>query len=284
MIGFALIFGAYTLSTFGQPRLEQPAGVASATAAPRVAIKVDDSDGNGIEDWRDTFVSTAPVMLDEMASSTYTPPDTITGKLGVQFIQDLIQSRTYGPFGRSEEEVIADTVTSLEEQTTNELYGVRDISIMETWEDADVRNYANAMAGAIERNDIAGLQGEIEILNDILNRDQTNRIEELKALVGVYERTRDDSLKVPVPKIFVKQHLDLINTYHAIYNDIAGMALSIEDPTVALLRMKRYEEDALGLRLALENMYFALESHAALFTSNDAALFFVAFSPNNQTQ
>lgn len=95
---------------------------------------------------------------------------------------------------------------------------------------------------------------------------------------------RDESLLVPVPKLFLKQHLDLINTYEAIYKDIYAMTLSLEDPAVALLRIKRYEDDALGFSLALQNMYDALEPHAGLFTANDPALLFANFNQSNLVQ
>lgn len=283
LIGFALVFGAHTLSTFGQPRLQQPAAVAAATVVPRIAIEVTDNDGNGIEDWRDAFVDAAPVILDE-AVSVYVPPETLSGQIGVTFLQDLIQSRSGGPFSRTEEEIISDTVANLEKETASRLFGIRDITVLNTWTDLDIKNYANAMAGAVERNNVAGLENELYILRDVLTRNQVERLDDLKILAGVYERTRDDSLAVPVPAIFVKQHLDLINTYQAIYTDVTGMTLSIEDPAYALLRIKRYEDDVLGLRLALENMYTALEPYASLFSANDAAVFFVSFSPNNQAQ
>lgn len=95
---------------------------------------------------------------------------------------------------------------------------------------------------------------------------------------------RDESLLVPVPRVFLKQHLDLINTYEAMYQDISAMALSVEDPAVALLRIKRYREDALGLGLALQNMYDALEPHAGLFSANDPAVLFANFNSDNVTQ
>jgi hypothetical protein len=279
VIGFALVFGAYTISTFGQPRFEQAATVA-AVVKPRLAVAVTDTDGDGVEDWRDAFFTTEPVVLTDEDIS-YEPPTTLTGRLGVNFVQEVLEAKTYGPFARTNEEIITDVVSDLESETRVSLYDTVDASILQKWTTVDIRNYANAMAGAIERNNVSGLKGELEILNDILVKGNTGRVDELTTLAGVYKGTRDDSLAVPVPSIFVKQHLDLINTYNAIYNDISGMTLSINDPMVTLVRLKTYEDDALGLRLALENMYSALLPYSAVFTADDAAVLFVQFSPNN---
>ena len=93
-------------------------------------------------------------------------------------------------------------------------------------------------------------------------------------------RTRDDSLLVPVPRIFIKQHLDLINTYHALQGSISALSLSAEDPAVALLHIKRYEDDARGLAYALENMSLTLAAYPELFTADDQATIFTYFNSN----
>jgi hypothetical protein len=89
---------------------------------------------------------------------------------------------------------------------------------------------------------------------------------------------RDTALEIPAPAFAVKQHLDLINTYHALHQSISSMALSGEDPALALIRIKRYQDDALGLSIALENMYDTLTPYASLLGPDDPALLFVLFS------
>lgn len=95
---------------------------------------------------------------------------------------------------------------------------------------------------------------------------------------------RDESLLVPVPKLLLKQHLDLINTYEAVYKDIYAMTYSLEDPAVALMRIKRYEDDVLGLGVALQNMYDSLQPYAGLFSVSDPALLFASFNNDSLVQ
>lgn len=285
IVGFALVAGAYTISSIKTPRTypvaEQQATVGSAVTQ-RTAITVLDEDNNGIEDWRDEFVTTEPIFLDNTSAEDYELPTTLTGKLGINFMQDIIRAKQYGDFGRSEQEVIDDTIKALEIETSHELYDVLNIKIMREWTDDDIRNYANLIANAIVSNDVPGVRDELLILQDILNRKDESRFEELETLANVFKNTRDDTLAVPVPAFLVKEHLDLINTYHAVHTDIAAMQYSFEDPTYTLLRLKRYEEDSLGLYYALQNMYRALIPYAHLFESSDPAVLFVTFSQNVQ--
>ena len=280
IIGFALILGAYTISNFSvQRELPQQASVTAAKAQPRTAITVVDNDANGIEDWRDEFVTTEPVRL-ARATTTYTPPDTLTGELGINFMENIIRARGYGPFGRSDEEVINDTVDVLNKTTAHDIYDTPDITVMSAWEDQDIANYANSVAGAIMQNDLPNLEGELFILQDILTSNDTSRITELSSLAEAYKRNRDAVLATPVPAFLVKEHLDLINTFHAIHKDIEAMTAAVDDPAFALLRLKRYEDDATGLSLALENMLIGLVDYSHLFSANDPAMLFIIFSPN----
>ncbi len=283
VVGFALVGAAYTISSIGaEKEIPQPASVKASEPEARVAIAVVDEDQNGIEDWRDEFVTTEPIILNQTASTSYTPPDTLTEELGINFMENIIRARGYGPFGRSDEEVIDDTVNVLSQATAHDIYDTPDIFILEQWTDQDIVNYANAIAGAITRNDLADSEGELLILQSILTEGDTGRITELNSLAEAYARNRDDALNTPVPAFLVKEHLDLINTFHAIHKDIEAMAVAVDDPAFALLRLKRYEDDASGLGYAMQNMFFALDDYAHLFEVTDPATLFVIFSPDFQ--
>ncbi|MEN9922483.1 MAG: hypothetical protein RL097_760 [Candidatus Parcubacteria bacterium] len=278
LIGFALVAGAYLMSDFNKRELAVPVAQLATSTPQRVAIAVTDTNDNGIEDWRDEFVTTAPIILNE-STSTYSLPDTLTGKMSISFMENVIRSKTYGPFGRTEDEVINTTIKNLASETEITLYDTPDISIITEWDDADIRNYANTVASVILNNSIES-EGELNILYDVLQSNNQQRISELEAVANVYKNYRDDTIKVPVPAFLAKEHLDLINSYHAIHQDIAAMAIVFDDPAVSLLRLKRYQDDATGLGLSLQNMYFALEPYARLVTAEDPATLFVLFNPD----
>lgn len=278
VVGFAMVAGAYVLSNFGQSNFKtQPAAV--VVAQPRVAIEVRDEDNNGIEDWRDEFITTAPIILDQ-ATTTFEMPDSVTGQLGIDFIESLIRTKTAGPFGPTQDELVDQAVDRLTAEAVYELYDVPDIEVVTNWNEQDLLNYANTVALTIMNNNVNGGRGEIDILSDALRDIDPNQdyIAELKQISEAYKNMRDTALTIPVPTLAVKQHLDLVNTFHALHRSIGTMAQAAEDPALALVRIKRYQDDALGLQLALENMYLTLEPYAALVGPDDPALLFVLFS------
>ena len=282
LIGVALVAGAYLISNHKRPVINQTANVQQAVTTPRVSVAVTDNNNNGIEDWRDEFIDTKPITITSSSSSasTYVPPDTLTGKTGIEFMQNIVLAKSYGPFGSSQDKIIENTVDYLAKSTEVDLYDTPDISIMEKWDDRDIVNYANTLAAILKNNSKPDLDAEINILKDILDSGDDSRLGELKELAAVYKSYRVDTLKLPVPKFLAKEHLDIINTYNAIYNDITAMIKAYDDPAVTLLRLKRYQDDVDGMYYALQNMFLALEPYAGLFTVDDPAVLLVAFSPD----
>ncbi len=281
IIGFAIVAGAFTLKNFGKPSTPPPnlqvAGVAEAPV--RVVIDVSDSDKNGIEDWQDQFVKSTSITIKPEATEEYEPPNTLTGQVGVSLFEDIIRAKGYGPVGRSQEQIVTDTVDQINPYASDTIIDVRQIITSQDSSPQAIRTYANAHADAILNNNVPGLKNELLILNDILSEQNSEKIESLDKIKQIYLGTRNDVLKLPVPSILVKEHLDLINVYNALYHDVDAMTNSLNDPMLSLVRLKRYEEDADGLALAFRNIFEAIEPYAATFERNDSALLFVDLIP-----
>lgn len=282
VVGAALVAGAYTIANFGDPIATLPASSIQSEAPARIAIPVTDKDENGIEDWRDGFFTAKPIELRGATSSPYIPPTTLTGQLGISLFQNVVRSRNAGALGKTDEEIVATTAATLSQEVSDTIYGLADILIIEEWTDADIRNYANTMGGILLNSKAGEHENEIDIYNDIMTRGQSERMSELEVIRDDYLMFRDESLKVPVPRLLVKQHLDLINTYNAMYSDVNAMTLGYKDPVVTLMRLKRYGDDSLGLAYALQNMNQSLQMHSSLFSQNDPAMFFSQFNQVNR--
>jgi len=285
LIGIALVSGAYVISNFGKPSAPRSSATVaiSPTLLERSFIPVVDADGNGIEDWREEFVLREgiilPVVLDEI---TYEPPTTLTGKVSEQFFESILRSKING-IGPTNSDIVtrtADTITRV--SVTDGLYNTSNIIVVPTTNSA-IRTYANTMGLSITSNDIKiGYENELTIMQRALENEDDSELKKLIPHTSMYKALRDEALKTPTPQSLVKQHLDVINAYHALYKNLSDMQLAFEDPMVSLMRVKRYQDDALGLKNSLVNLYNALVPHAGLFTREDPAVVFAAFSPNFQ--
>lgn len=284
VIGLAIVFGAYTLSNFGKP-YATPSETQTATVAvapERVIIPVIDSNEDGIEDWREDFVDNTPSIYKKEADQEYIVPETLTDQVGISFLQSYIQSEGQGPLGKSKELLVDDTVDRLTAYAADKIYSVRDIIVSNDESEQAVREYANQLAEVVIINNDPTLQHELDMMKEAVDTRDYAKAERLVKLAQVYAKTRDGALSIPVPPQLTKQHLDFINVCNAVYNDIEAMSKSLDDPMLSLIRLKRYEDDALGLAYAMENLYLGIEPYAGVFQKDDSALLFVSFSPNFQ--
>lgn len=277
LVGFAMVAGAYVISHFGEPSTQVSNSVYAVNneAPKRVFIPTADANSDGLEDWQDQFVSAPAVNLDTTNTEEYIPPDTLTGQLGVSIMEGIITAKGAGSIGKNETTVVNDAIKQLARvATSDKIYDVRDIIIDNNYSDESIRNYGNTLANILINQSVPGLENELILLRDYLESGQADDLNKLNQLANIYKNYRDETLNTPVPKLFVKEHLDLINVYNAIYQDIETMTKAGEDPMLPYVRLKRYEDDVNGLSLAFKNVYEALVPHARVFGMNDSAMMF----------
>jgi len=284
LIGFALIAGSYVVSNFGKNAEPITANIYTATTplAPRIFIPIVDSDQNGVEDWREDFVSETPLIIDESTSTVpYEMPTSLTDQVGIQLFQSILEAKTMGKVGPSQTEIIQKAADQLRKTVKDVIYGPNNVTTIPLSPTA-VRTYGNTMAQIILNNNQPDSENELTILDRAVKSEDPEELKKLNPLALMYKNLRDQSIATPVPEPFLKQHLDLINTYQALYKNLSDMQLVFSDPVVALMRVKRYQDDAIGLSLALQNIYNMVLPYASVFESNDPAVLFVVFDPNYQ--
>ena len=284
LIGFALIAGSYVVSNFGKNAEPITANIYTATTplAPRIFIPIVDSDQNGVEDWREDFVSETPLIIDESTSTVpYEMPTSLTDQVGIQLFQSILEAKAMGKVGPSQTEIIQKAADQLRKTVKDVIYGPNNVTTIPLSPTA-VRTYGNTMAQIILNNNQPDSENELTILDRAVKSEDPEELKKLIPLALMYKNLRDQSIATPVPEPFLKQHLDLINTYQALYKNLSDMQLVFSDPVVALMRVKRYQDDAIGLSLALQNIYNMVLPYASVFESNDPAVLFVVFDPNYQ--
>ncbi len=285
VVGFALVAGSYTISNFGKSTKiiepNTPIYAINTTSSERGFIPVNDADQNGIEDWQEEFAPRTPLQIDiePQSVSEYEIPDTVTDQMSIQLFQSVLRAKGRGNVGPTPEQVVADTATLLQNTVIKDrLYDQTALTKVENTPEA-IRVWGNALAISLTNRNVPGSEAELVILDRAIRSEDAQELEKLEPLIAMYKGLRDDAISTPVPQGFEKQHLDLINVYNAVYTTLDGMKLVFNDPVVALLRVKRYQDDAAGLAYALHNMYNTLVPHAGVFMSDDPVFVFAAFSP-----
>jgi hypothetical protein len=282
-VGGGLVLMALVLNNLESslsPQVAQIAPVRSIdTSLPdRTFIPVVDTNSDGVEDWREEFVMQAPIELPATGTvAAFEMPTAVTDQVGIQVFESMLMTKANAQFAQTNEAIVSKTTDKLSTLASDTLYTTRDITTIPT-DPVAIRRYANMMGQSLINNNVVGSEGELEIVYAALQTNNPAQLEQLAPLATMYQKLRDEALATPVPERFATDHLNLVNAYHAMYRNLTDFGLIFDDPLVALLRIKRYQDDATALSLILSAMYRNAAPFASLFTEEDPAMVFTAFS------
>lgn len=282
LIGISLILGALVIKNFGETPQNVTESTVTAKTIPttipeRDFISVTDSNNDGVEDWREEFVMQEPIELPTSTTTVaFAMPNTVTDQVGMQIFESFIRSKTNNIPTQSNEDIVAKTAGRIQGVAQDTLYTARDVTIIAT-DPVAIRRYGNTMGQSMINHNVVS-EGELEIMYQAVQTSDEAKLAELAPLAEMYRKLRDDAIATPVPDRFVEEHVLLINAYHAMYRNLTDFQIVFKDPIIALLRIKRYQDDATALGIAMNRMYRNAAPFASLFREDDPAMVFTVFS------
>ena len=253
IFGVLLIVSAYIFGTYSTPSNDE----ATTQKVGREYVKPEDKDSNGVPDWQDNLLGDDSIDIAENASSTYKKPTSVTGRFGVSFFEDMLRSKMYGVFGKTNEELASTSADKLRREAMDELFSEEDIAVFDTTDSLVLKTYGNQVATILTSHPNKG-ESELYILQDYLRYENKETLTKLEPIALAYTTMVKDLLEMQVPNRYTKQHLDLLNALNAVREDIRGMQKIDEDAMYSLLRTKRYEDDVLGMANAVKNLFNTL--------------------------
>ncbi len=270
VFGLLLVGSAFWLSPEREVATPDPRFEVVAGPAPeRSFIAVSDEDGDGIADWKHTL----PELPDE--SDTVSATSTHTATVAVDMLEQLMQSNM--KFGAADPNIVAGYAESyVSTLAADTLYTEADIVTNPNTDTAAHRTYGNLVAEITFANAVTKqVDDEVTLLDRVVASKDSEAIGDLALIAASYEGITNDLLEAPVPVSLIEEHLDLINAANALAVDVHAFTSVETDPLYALVRIRRYREDALGLYQAISNLYLAIDAAGVTWTDSDSASKFI---------
>ncbi len=276
VVGVGLVCAAWWLNTLNATAQNNPA-VATGIVATRSGITVTDRNRDGIEDWKEPFLTASPVILsDDVGSSSRS--GTLTERAGISLMERYLLSRASGSLGESDEALVGSVSSELAAQIQEQPYDRFDVIVSTIETPASIRDYANAAALAITSSEGSQMTHELLLLQKFVQTSSPDDAAALRAKADIYRRYRDQFLALPVPASLADEHLQLVNVFNVLANDIDAFTMVEADPIRSLIHLNRYEVSVEALAQGMKAMYDALEDNAPSFSANDPGLYFANFS------
>ena len=274
-MGMIVVLGAFLVTQ--KSEVPKEAGTVVSALPDRKSIEPIDSDGDGIEDWKEDLQARVIASIQVPTSTPgdtstllYEPPTTFTGKFAEAFFTDYIAGKAQNEEGIDKELIVENAIKAIDANARSRTYQVRDITIIPDSPEA-VKQYGNRIAHIITRtsNDTGTTESEILILKRALETKNPEALQELAPIREAYAKFVAETLKVPVPASFSLSHLALLNSYEAIRTDVSTMEQAFTDPILSLARLQHYEADATSLFESLKRIATALIAHGVTYENDE---------------
>lgn len=258
------------------------AGAATTAVLPvseRTYIAMDDTNSNGMSDWRETFATTLQteraVRPDEIDGNTYEKPSTVTGQMAESLFENIIRIQKDGAAPEElTEQFIATAVTQAHQIQTSPQYSQQDITVVQT-NRSSIRQYGNAVAEAILSHTPREIP--VQIFMEAVKNNRHEELGKLDALHEVQKSAVDAVRLVPVPDILTNHHLNLINALSRKAFDTHALRHMNTDPMLALVRMGEIEHTFTAEMLANRSIMEVLRANNITYKKNEPGAFFTLF-------
>jgi hypothetical protein len=272
-----MVVGAWSLNALQTAIPNESTAAIVSAVAPRSPIDVRDSNGDGVEDWKEPFLTASPVFLSR--DDDFLRTDNLTQNVGITLVEQLLLQQASGLPSAGSGAIVAEAIGNAEALLPSMAAPtLASLTIIDDTTTSTLRSYANTLATILESSTAGGARHELLAARDAATLGGEQYQKEVLAVAAMYDRAYEQTIGLPVPEVFQAEHLALATALNSLRTDIRDLATPLNDPLKALVRLKTYEQNALALGLALQGLHRALLPYPTLFTADDAALYFARFA------
>jgi len=276
VVGVVIIGGAFYLR--GQTEV-LPTGILSVSGSPtRGSIAETDKNNNGINDWEESLqtltINSASKTGTAIAAGGDYEPKTLTDRFAQKFFEEYTTSDASGSSDPAAQQAFLNSsIAQLSGEALDTPYTQKDIRIGDSSPQA-LRDYGNNISDIVNRYSGASTENELTVFARVIDNDNAKDYQTLTNISTAYSKVLADTLVLAVPPELASSHLLLVNAYLAVQADVAAMANAKTDPLYALVRVKRYEEDAKALYAVFNTIYSYLYSSGVRYASDEPGSIF----------
>ncbi|MBP6948454.1 MAG: hypothetical protein KBC41_01195 [Candidatus Pacebacteria bacterium] len=247
----------------------------------------EDSDNNGIPDWRDLALSTlststkntlASQKVDPLIKQRLEDPKNITASFSKNMYINSSYVQKNGNITEEEKKkIIAETMKQEISKIVIQEYKVNDLIITSSDSIESKKKYGNALGSLIKKATVYEIGGgDVEILKVYIEKKDTSLLQNFTDKKENLEGLIKTMLTIPVPYSAIPYHLLALNRISEYKTILEGFETTDSDPVRSTIAFNMYYPNIKGLFFALNNMrdYFNIEN--VIFKESEAGYVFTS--------
>ena len=107
-----------------------------------------------------------------------------------------------------------------------------------------ITDYGENLGNISIRNKPLGTKNEIGVIMKVVQSQDSSQINELSDIIATYKKITGELIQMPVPKTFVRAHIDLVNGVGGIAQALIEIKNVSNDPVSGLVALQIYVKNA----------------------------------------
>ncbi len=254
-----------------------------------------DTDGDGLKDWEESLIGTNPQNKDTDGDSTSdgdevsasrdpkkagpndkasteqsplvvntvpTEDNTLTAQVSKNFFAQYLLAKQGGQEVTPEMaiEIAESVMQNIPVESNAKQYEIKDIKVVPKTLESQTA-YIETFIRILKANPPKSKENEIDIVTRAIESQDPSDIKKIEQIVQAYKNILTETLKIPVPKDLVPDHMIYINALSSMYTDLSEMSLVLEDPMRGYIGYSHYQKDALVLKIGFEGIQKYFDSN-----------------------
>src|SRR3989339_375785 len=195
------------------------------------------------QNWQDELTNVVP-STNQVATKEDLSENGVTDTVATTLISNYIALKQNGSLtGESAQKLIDQTIEYVEKNSSQTaLISESGLNIVSDNGKTSISQYGENLGMIFKTNKPKVVRNEMEIITQIVESKDSNKMSDLNTIIAVYEKILAELIKMPVPKSFVKAHLDMTNGVKGMIMALTEIKSVLSDPVKSLSAMELYQE------------------------------------------
>ncbi len=202
-------------------------------------------------------------------------PETLTDEFGRSFLANYISMKQSGTLdGTGALNLLDKSAQFINKASVSSNLTLKDVLVSTDNSKAAVQKYGNDLGLAFKLNrPSTPHQNEVEILVQMLQKEDTSKAQELKSMSLVYQNTVKSLIKETIPSSLALKHLKIINDTSNLADSINKMSYALSDPLLAISGLSDFMLQNKSLLDSVNKQRTELLKRGALYKQGDSGYF-----------
>ena len=205
--------------------------------------------------WQNELSDVAPLSDQTQSSDTASQnsgEENTTDTVSTALVSNYLALKQNGTLDQESAQKLIDQAASYVENSSFKKITAAELNIIPDNGKQTIADYGENLGNILRNNRPKEVKNEMQIVGAAVSSEDSSKINELDGIIVIYEKIANELTKMPVPRTFVKAHLDMVNGTKGAASALREIKIVFSDPIKSLQGMQLYQSSATIFAQALK--------------------------------